>query len=144
MQGIDKNITLTHMVLGWDLNPHDTLFAGQAASYLIECGFLAVQSFLQSRHIVFLGLDGLRFTKPVHKGESIEIMSRIIYTGTTSVGVYLRLQDLLSKEKRAECFVSFVAIEEESGKARPHGMELDMLDETGKQLQQRYLVYRKI
>ena len=44
MTGIDRHVSAAHMVLGKDLNPHDTLFAGQAASYMIECGFLAVQS----------------------------------------------------------------------------------------------------
>ena len=67
MTGIDRHVSAAHMVLGKDLNPHDTLFAGQAASYMIECGFLAVQSFLNSGHIVCLGLDGLRFLRPVRK-----------------------------------------------------------------------------
>ena len=46
MTGIDAHISSAHMVLSRDLNPHDTLFAGQGTSYMIECAFLAVQSFL--------------------------------------------------------------------------------------------------
>ena len=83
MTGIDRHVSAAHMVLGKDLNPHDTLFAGQAASYMIECGFLAVQSFLNSGHIVCLGLDGLRFLRPVRKGDTIDISSTVVYAGRT-------------------------------------------------------------
>lgn len=87
MTGIDAHISSAHMVLSRDLNPHDTLFAGQGTSYMIECAFLAVQSFLRTPHIVCLGLDGLRFLHPVHKGDTIRVDSSIVYAGTSGVGV---------------------------------------------------------
>lgn len=140
--GIDTHVSTSHMVLGRDLNPHDTLFAGQAASYMIECGFLAVQSFLQTPHIVFLSLDGLRFLQPVHKGEGFRIDSTIIYAGSSSIGVYLSLSKLPSLTKAAECFVSFVHITEETGQAEAHHTILADLDEDAKKLQHLYLTYK--
>ena len=86
MTGIDAHISSAHMVLSRDLNPHDTLFAGQGTSYMIECAFLAVQSFLRTPHIVCLGLDGLRFLHPVHKGDTIRVDSSIVYAGTSGIG----------------------------------------------------------
>lgn len=142
MVGTDMHISAVHMVLGKDLNPHDTLFAGQAASYMIECGFLAVQSFLQSCHIVCLGLDGLRFLHPVRKGDSICVSSSIIYAGKTSVGAHIRMERRSDGKAAAECFVSFVHIEEETGQARPHGATLPMLDEQGLALRRVYLAYK--
>ena len=142
MAGIDRHISSAHMVLGKDLNPHDTLFAGQAASYMIECGFLAVQSFLQSCHIVCLGLDGLRFLRPVHKGDSINISSTIVDAGTTSVGAHIGMVRRSDGALAAECFVSFVHIKEETGQALPHGVILPALDAQGEAWRRSYLAYK--
>lgn len=144
MVGTDQHISTVHMVLGKDLNPHDTLFAGQAASYMIECGFLAVQSFLHSGHIVCLGMDGMQFCHPVHKGDTIHISSTIVHAGKTSVGVYIAMQRRSDEVTAASCFLSFVHIEEESGQARPHQRELPQLDERGQALQRQYLSYRSM
>ena len=142
MVGIDRHISSAHMVLGKDLNPHDTLFAGQAASYMIECGFLAVQSFLNSGHIVCLGLDGLRFLRPVRKGDTIDISSTVVYAGTTSVGAHIAMTRRSDGAMAAECFVSFVHIEEETGQARPHGVTLPALDEQGEARRRAYWAYK--
>jgi acyl-CoA hydrolase len=130
------------MVLGKDLNPHDTLFAGQASSYMIECGFLAVQIFLGTPHIVCLGLDGLRFLRPVHKGTAIQVDSTIVHAGASSVGAYIRLSLLADHSKAAECFVSFVHIDEATGRAVLHHTTLGELDEAAKQLQKAYVSYK--
>lgn len=142
MTGIDRHVSAAHMVQGKDLNPHDTLFAGQAASYMIECGFLAVQSFLNSGHIVCLGLDGLRFLRPVRKGDTIDISSTVVYAGTTSVGAHIAMTRRSDGAMAAECFVSFVHIEEETGQALPHGVMLPALDEQGEERRRAYLAYK--
>lgn len=142
MTGIDRHVSAAHMVLGKDLNPHDTLFAGQAASYMIECGFLAVQSFLNSGHIVCLGLDGLRFLRPVRKGDTIDISNTVVYAGTTSVGAHIAMTRRSDGAMAAECFVSFVHIEEETGQALPHGVMLPALDEQGEERRRAYLAYK--
>lgn len=142
--GIDEHISAAHMVLEKDLNHHETLFAGQAASYMIECGFLAVQTFLDSPHIVCLSLDGMRFLRPVHKGMGIRIDSTIVYAGTSSVGVYIRLFILSENSKAAECFISFVHIDELTGRAVPHQTGLGELDDQEKQWQNAYLAYHTL
>ncbi|MBC3537186.1 acyl-CoA thioesterase [Megasphaera hominis] len=144
MAGKDQHVSAAHMVLGKDLNPHGTLFAGQAAAYFIECGFLAVQAFLGHGHIVCLSLDGLRFLRPVHKDQTIRIDSTLVYAGTSSVGVYLAMQRLPGEEKAAECFTSFVSIEEATGKAVPHGLSLGVLNDETKRLQDLYLAYKGV
>ena len=142
MTGIDRHVSAAHMVLGKDLNPHDTLFAGQAASYMIECGFLAVQSFLDSGHIVCLGLDGLRFLRPVRKGDTIDVSSTVVYAGKTSVGAHIAMTRRSDGAMAAECFVSFVHIEEDTGQALPHGVMLPALEEQGEERRRAYLAYK--
>lgn len=142
MIGVDRHIAAAYMVLGKDLNPHGTLFAGQAVSYMIECGFLAVQSFLHSSHIVCLGVDGLRFLRPVHKENTIQLDSLIVYAGTASVGVYVQLLIAGGGRQAAEGFVSFVCIDEQTGQSRPHGMILTSLSGNEKKLQDMYMTYK--
>lgn len=143
MPGIDKHISAAHMVLGRDLNPHDTLFAGQAASYMIECAFLAVQAYLGTPHIVCLGLDGFRFLRPVKKGDTFTIDSAVIHTGATSVAVYITLTRGSDGEKAAECFTTFVHIDEASGHAVPHHTPFVETSEEIKVLEAQYLAYKK-
>ncbi len=140
----DDNIVTAHMVLGRDLNHHDTLFAGQASAYMIECAFLAVQSFLQSPHIVCRGLDGLRFFRPVHKGDTVGLSSRIVYAGETSAGAYICMNRRSDGQQAASCFVSFVHIDEETGRAVRHHAELPELDEEGCRLRALYLSYKEL
>ena len=109
---------------------------------MIECGFLAVQSFLDSGHIVCLGLDGLRFLRPVRKGDPIDISSTVVYAGTTSVGAHIAMTRRSDGAMAAECFVSFVLIEEETGQARPHGVTLPALDEQGEARRRAYWAYK--
>lgn len=144
MRGKDLHVSTAHMVLGRDLNPHDTLFAGQAAAYMIECGFLAIQSFLDTPHIVCLGLDGLRFLQPVHKGDTIRIDSTIVDAGRSSAGAYITLSLLPDGPVAASCFVSFVHIDEETGRSLPHGVALPPLTGTEQSLQAQYRAYRTI
>lgn len=55
----DFQISTSHMVMGADLNPRDNLYAGSCARYMVETGFLTVQSYLASPHIVCFSLTGL-------------------------------------------------------------------------------------
>ena len=127
MTGIDAHISSAHMVLSRDLNPHDTLFAGQGTSY-----------------IVCLGLDGLRFLHPVHKGDTIRVDSSIVYAGTSGIGVYITLSLLPDGPVAASCFVSFVHIDEATGRAVPHGVTLAELPPEMARRQKQYLAYKEM
>jgi len=138
--GQDRHVSSARMVLGDDLNHHDTLFAGKASLYIVECGFLAVQDFLQTNHIVCLGLDGFRFLRSVHKGTMIDLKSTIVHAGTSSVGVYVEMDTFPDRKLAAEGFLSFVHINEADGSAVPHHVTLAAADETTAALRSRYQI----
>jgi len=142
--GIDNNIGSAHMVLGRDLNPHDTLFAGRASEMIIECGFMEAMDFLQTKHIVCQGLDGFRFLRPVKKGDTILITSTVVQVGKSSVGVYMAIYLAPERIKTAEGFVTFVHIDEATGHSAPHGVELGKLSQEEAKLQARYAAFRSV
>ncbi len=143
-KGVDNHLSLSHMILQRDLNPHETLFAGQAASYLVECGFLEAMDYLQTKHLVCQGLDGLRFLQPVHKGEAITLTTSVVSLGKTSVGILVELFIIPQQQKAAECFVTFVTINEETGRAVPHNMEAPTLENELEKKAKRYQALRKV
>jgi len=142
--GIDNHIGSAHMVLGRDLNPHDTLFAGRASEMIIECGFMEAMDYLQTKHIVCQGLDGFRFLRPVNKGDTIQLTSTVVQLGRSSLGVYLAIYLAPEKIKTAEGFVTFVQIDEATGHSVPHGFELGQLSGAELQLQARYNAFRGV
>jgi len=142
--GRDNHIASAHMVLGRDLNPHDTLFAGRASEMLIECGFMEAMDFLQTKHIVCQGLDGFRFLRPVNKGDTIQLTSTVIQTGRSSVGIYLAIYLAPERIKTAEGFVTFVHIDEATGHSAPHGLMLGKLSEEEQHWQTSYNAFRAV
>ncbi len=106
--------------MGADLNPRDNLYAGSCARYMVETGFLTVQSYLASPHIVCFSLTGLKFLKPIHKGMSVKMTGTVVDAGRTSVGVYMEMTELLTGVRAAEGFLTFVSIAEETQRPVPH------------------------
>lgn len=142
--GLDHHISSSHMILQRDLNPHDTLFAGKAASYMIECAFLEAMDFLQTKHLVCQGLDGLRFVHPVRKADAIHIKTSVVHLGSTSVGVYVAMYIVPENIKATDCFVTFVQIVEATGKAACHNMALAALDPDDHKQKLRYKTLRSV
>lgn len=132
------------MVLPRDLNPRDTLFAGSCANFMIETGFLAAEQFFGTPHMVCFALNGMKFLKSIGKGTSVTMEARVIYAGKSSIGVYVSMYTLHKEEKAAECFLSYVAIDEKTRRPVPHQLVIDDLTEYEKKLQDRYLAYKNV
>lgn len=142
--GRDNHMCASHMVLQRDLNPHETLYAGQASSYMIECGFLEAMDFLGTKHIVCQGLDGLRFVRPVKKGDAIHITTSVVSLGKSSVGIHIEMYVIPERIKAADCYVTFVTINEETGRAVPHNMVMAPLSEELAKHKERYEALRSV
>ena len=124
-EGNHKPVTVTHLVRGGDLNHHDTLFAGEGALRMVECGFMEAASFLGTNEIVCLRIHGMLFAKPVHKGSMIQIKSKVIYAGKSSLGVYVRTELFPTEEFVVDGYLTFVHTDQ-SGKALPHDRTLHL------------------
>jgi Acyl-CoA hydrolase len=119
-----KETRTTRLVKGEDLNHHGTLFAGRMSEWLVESCFLAAARFVGApEDIVCVKIHGLTFTKPAHPGDSIEIVSLPVRTGTKSltVGAEVFINDEIEPTVRG--YVTFVTVDG-SGKSYAHGLSL--------------------
>jgi acyl-CoA hydrolase len=101
---LNKEIAMTetletyHMIMPKDLNPRGTLFAGSCANFMIEGGFLTAEAFLGHPHMVFFGMNGMKFVKSVGKGETVSVTGTVIDAGRTSLGIFVTVRFLHTKE----------------------------------------------
>lgn len=116
----------THrLVKSEDLNHHGTLFAGRTAEWFVESGFIAASSLLNPKNMVCLRIHGMRFSMPVHPGETICFTSKIVHTGKTSINAYVKVSRFNSPEKIiVEGFITFVHVDDET-RSCPHGIVME-------------------
>lgn len=144
MEIIMKVYETHHLVKGEDLNHHGTLYAARAAAWFVEAAFAAVACTQGSAEgIVCRNLHNMSFSKPVSKGSVVDISSRVVYVGETSLMVAVEVVDAMSGEKAVDGFVTFVTIEQGSGRKKAHGIVLDEpQDEAESKLRRRALEIR--
>jgi len=116
------------LVKSEDLNHHRTLFAGRCAEWFVEAGFITVASVLPAGNIVCLKIHGLTFTKPLKLGDIASFESKIVYTGTSSIKVFVKLHESRQLIPILEGFITFVYVNDE-GQAQPHGLILETQNE---------------
>ena len=116
----------SHVVKGEDLNHHETLFAARATAWLIEAGFVTAScEHGNADEVVLRNLHNLSFVKPIKKGAIVKFVSRIVYAGATSLMVAVQAMDAMTEDIAVEAFITFVTIEQGSGKKMQHQVVLD-------------------
>ncbi len=115
------------LVKSEDLNHHRTLFAGRCAEWFVEAGFIAIASVLPASNVVCLKIHGLTFTKPLKSGDIASFESRIVYTGTSSIKVFVKLINRVETYSILEGFITFVYVDDK-GRALPHGLSVEFTD----------------
>lgn len=123
-----KAISFVRLVKSEDLNHHGTLFAGRCAEWFVEAGFITVAGVLPAENIVCLKIHGLEFSQPIQLGQIARFYSKIVYTGKSSIKVFVELKPLNAKENAVNGFITFVFINK-AGKPQPHGLNLELFDE---------------
>ena len=120
-----KTFRYDRLIKSEDLNHHRTLFAGRCAEWFVEAGFIAVASVLPAGNIVCLKIHGLSFTQPLSSGDIACFESKIIYTGNSSIRVYVTLRENKHDKPIVEGFITFVHVSDD-GQTQPHGLSLEL------------------
>lgn len=126
-----------HLVKNEDLNHHGTLFAARAAAWLVEAGFVAAAcEHGNNDEVVMRNLHSMSFSKPVQKGTIVKFVSRVVYAGNTSLMVSVLGKDAMSGVTAVEGYITFVTIEDGTGRKKVHGIVMDDTDDA-EELRQR-------
>ena len=121
------------LVKSEDLNHHGTLFAGRTAEWFVESGFIATTSLLNPQNVVCLNIHGMLFTKPAKSGDVLKFSSKIVYTGKTSLTVYVHVNTKETDKPLVDGFVTFIHVDEQTRPA-PHLIEIEPHTEEDKAL----------
>ncbi|MTI48267.1 MAG: acyl-CoA thioesterase [Firmicutes bacterium] len=117
-----KIFNTSKLVKSEDLNHHGTLFAGRLAEWFIEGAFItAAGIFGDPSGLVCKKLHGLAFNAPVKKGAIINLETKLVLVGTTSIKVYGKVTKVNGTESLVDGFVTFVCVDE-NGKKKAHGL----------------------
>lgn len=102
---------ITHIVFPGTTNHHGTLFGGEALSYMDSAAFIAATRYCRSK-VVTRHLDALEFSRPIPQGSLVELVSRVVSTGRTSmtVRVELFIEDMYSESRELGCAGTFVLV----------------------------------
>lgn len=122
-----RTFNYDRLVKSEDLNHHQTLFAGRCSEWFVEAGFIAVAGVLPPSNIVCVKIHGLTFTSPLYSGDIACFKSKIVYTGQTSVKVYVAVRDHKNKKTLVQGFITFVHVDQD-GKSSPHGLSLELTE----------------
>jgi acyl-CoA hydrolase len=74
-------------------------------------------------NIVCIKVHGMKFAKPVTKGDIITLSARVVYAGKTSLTVYGKVSKYDDDEILVDGFVTFVCVDQE-GRKIPHNIVL--------------------
>lgn len=103
-------------VFPFTTNHHDTLFGGQALSWMDETAFIAATRFSRKR-LVTVSSDRVDFAHPIPGGTVVELVAEIVHVGRTSlkvqVSVYVESMYEDGCEKAITGEFSFVAVGED-------------------------------
>ncbi len=123
-----KTYESNHLVKGEDLNHHGTLFAAKAASWFVEAAFVAAAcEHGNTSEIVCRNIQDMSFTTPLEKGAVVQITSKIVEAGNTSLKVYVEMKDSVSQAVAVTGHVIFVTVDEVTRTKIPHGIIVDDL-----------------
>ncbi|MGX4600864.1 acyl-CoA thioesterase [Faecalimicrobium sp. JNUCC 81] len=116
----------THrLVKGEDLNHHGTLFAGRMTEWFVESCFITVaDEYKHPENLVCRKVNEINFKQPIRKGDIINIKSKIVYTGKTSLIVYGKVTRNNNENIIVDGFLTFVCIDE-NGVKMPHNLKID-------------------
>jgi acyl-CoA hydrolase len=133
---VQREITLRFLAPTSDVNFFGNIHGGAVMKWIDEAAYTCAAGWCGGDCVtVYVG--GIRFYKPIHVGDLVELRAKLIYTGDTSMHIAVDVQagNPRSSEmtKTTHCITVFVALDE-SG--RPTAVpKWQPLDETDKALE---------
>ncbi|MCE3229225.1 MAG: thioesterase superfamily protein [Bacteroidetes bacterium] len=98
-----------------DVNYGGNVHGGAVMKWIDQTAYACATSWAEG-YAVTLYVGGIRFYKPIHIGDLVKVVARVIYTGKTSIhiacDVHSRKLTEHKYEKTTHCVIVFVALDE--------------------------------
>lgn len=109
--GLVTECRLIEMVFPEQTNHYGTLFGGQALALMDKAAFIVASRYAR-RAVVTARSEKCDFHVPVRQGQLVELVTRIVGTGRTSMNVEVDLysEDLLTGDRQLGTRGSFVMV----------------------------------
>ncbi len=117
MPGLDRDFTLRVLAETSDINFYGNVHGGAVMKWIDQTAYACAVGWC-GRYAVTVYVGGIRFYKPIHIGDIVELDAKLIFTGRTSmhIAVDVRAYDPRggeeSRRHTTHCIVVFVAIDE--------------------------------
>lgn len=111
----------THAVFPGMTNHYQTLFGGEALAFMDSAAFIAATRYCRNK-VVTAHTDAISFKKPVAVGTFVDLIARVIATGTTSMTVEVELwvEEMYTAARELACSGRFVLVSlDAQGKPTP-------------------------
>jgi acyl-CoA hydrolase len=114
MPGEDRESTLRFLAEPADVNFGGKVHGGAVMKW-IDLAAYACAAGWSGRYCITVYAGGIRFVRPIHVGNIVEVGARVIYTGRTSmhIGIDVRAGDptTTDRELTTHCVVIMVAVD---------------------------------
>lgn len=119
MAGTQRELVLRFLAEPTDVNFGGKVHGGIVMKWIDQASYACATGWCGT-YCVTIYVGGIRFLKPIHIGNIVELKSRVIYTGNTSMHISV---DVLAGDpkdnnfqKTTHCIIVFVAMDSEGNK----------------------------
>ena len=121
-----KTFKTVHTVIARDLNAHMTLYAGRAMEWAFEANYMAtVEARNENLNSVYKDIHSFDFKAPAKLGYVLEYEVTVVRVSAKSMTMRTGVYEMVSRKLIAEGYMTFVTIDEATGKSVPCTVELD-------------------
>ena len=119
MEQRKREVILRFLAEPTDVNFGDKVHGGAVMKWIDQAGYACAVGWSR-QYCVTLYVGGIRFYKPVHIGNMVEVRAKLIYTGRTSMHIAVDVSAGDPKDGRyaqtTHCIIVFVGLD---GQGRP-------------------------
>ncbi len=110
----EREVTLRFLAEPTDVNFGGKVHGGAVMKWIDQAGYACAVGWSR-QYCVTLYVGGIRFYKPVHIGDMVEVRAELVYTGRTSMHIAVDVSAGDPKEGRyaqtTHCIIVFVALD---------------------------------
>lgn len=112
----EREVTMRFLAEPTDINFGGKVHGGAVMKWIDQAGYACAVGW-SGQYCVTVYVGGIRFYKPVHIGNMVEVHAKVAYTGRTSMHVVVEVSASDPKYRRhtktTHCVIVFVAVDEE-------------------------------